>query len=391
MTDQTRQPKRPPIWLEAGCGDFDAFRRIVSQAADPADTPTASDIIRNIPVYEGQAVDAAAAIPEARQALLEEWATVFAHGAGILVIRQGMHSEQVVDRATAIFDRIIADEKRVAKGGGDHFAKPGANDRVWNSLEKHCLADPANFAAYYSSNGIALAAEAWLGPAYQMTAQVNRVNPGGAAQTPHRDYHLGFMTAAQMARFPAHVHAVSPTLTLQGAVAHCDMPVETGPTLLLPFSQQVFDGYLSFSRPEYQAWFAEHHVQLPLSKGDLVFFNPAVMHGAGTNHTSDIFRMVNLLQVSSAFGRAMETVDRSRMVRALYPVLKSPAASVTIDNVIAASAEGYPFPTNLDSNPPVGGLAPRSQADYLRECLAQNSSDADFFALMDRLAQVNLS
>jgi hypothetical protein len=36
-------------------------------------------------------------------------------------------------------------------------------------------------------------------------------------------------------------------------------------------------------------------------------------------------------------------------------------------------------------------LAPRSQADYLRECLAQNSSDADFFALMDRLAQVNLS
>jgi hypothetical protein len=64
---------------------------------------------------------------------------------------------------------------------------------------------------------------------------------------------------------------------------------------------------------------------------------------------------------------------------------------VTIDNVIAASAEGYPFPTNLDSNPPVGGLAPRSQADYLRECLAQNSSDADFFALMDRLAQVNLS
>ena len=194
-----------------------------------------------------------------------------------------------------------------------------------------------------------------------------------------------------MARFPAHVHAVSPTLTLQGAVAHCDMPVETGPTLLLPFSQQVFDGYLSFSRPEYQAWFAEHHVQLPLSKGDLVFFNPAVMHGAGTNHTSDIFRMVNLLQVSSAFGRAMETVDRTRMVRALYPVLKSPAASVTIDNVIAASAEGYPFPTNLDSNPPVGGLAPRSQADYLRECLAQNSSDADFFALMDRLAQVNLS
>jgi ectoine hydroxylase-related dioxygenase (phytanoyl-CoA dioxygenase family) len=63
-------------------------------------------------------------------------------------------------------------------------------------------------------------------------------------------------------------------------------------------------------------------VQLPLRKGDLVFFNPAVMHGAGTNHTADRFRMVNLLQVSSAFGRAMETVNRTRMLRALYPALR---------------------------------------------------------------------
>ena len=51
-----------------------------------------------------------------------------------------------------------------------------------------------------------MAAEAWLGPAYQMTAQINRVNPGGAAQNPHRDYHLGFMTVAQAAAFPAHTH-----------------------------------------------------------------------------------------------------------------------------------------------------------------------------------------
>ena len=391
MTAQTRRPNRPPIWLNAGSGEFETFRRIVSQTADPANTPQASDIVRNIPLYDGSMVDSAAADPVARQALLEEWATIFSDGAGILVIRQGMPSAQVVDRATAIFDRIIADEKQAAKGGGDHFAKAGANDRVWNSLEKHCLADPENFAAYYSSNGIALAAEAWLGPAYQMTAQVNRVNPGGAAQTAHRDYHLGFMTAAQMARFPAHVHAVSPMLTLQGAVAHCDMPVETGPTMLLPFSQQVLDGYLSFSRPDYQAWFAEHHVQLPLSKGDLVFFNPAVMHGAGTNHTPDTFRMVNLLQVSSAFGRAMETVNRTRMVRALYPVLKSRPASVTIDNVIAAAAEGYPFPTNLDSNPPVGGLAPKSQADYLRDCLSADRSAQDFFAELARLEQKNQS
>jgi ectoine hydroxylase-related dioxygenase (phytanoyl-CoA dioxygenase family) len=383
-------PNRPSVWLNADSGDFETFRQIVSQTANPADTPLASAVVRNIPIYDGVQVDAAALQPARHQALMEEWAHVFAHGAGILVIKQGVADHSVIDRASAVFDQIIADEKRAAKGGGDHFAKPGANDRIWNSLEKHCLADPANFAAYYSSHGIALASEAWLGPAYQMTAQVNRVNPGGAAQTPHRDYHLGFMSGARMAQFPAHIHAVSPTLTLQGAVAHCDMPVETGPTMLLPFSQQFFEGYLAFSRPEFQAHFAAHYVQLPLQKGDLVFFNPAVMHGAGTNHTTDRFRMVNLLQVSSAFGRAMETVNRTRMVRALYPVLRA-TSGLNLENVIAATAEGYPFPTNLDSNPPVGGMAPKTQADYLRQALSEGQSDAEFFLSLEALDQKNKS
>ena len=390
MTIQTTRPQRAPIWLHADSGDFESFLQIVSQTASPSDTPLATEIQRNIPFYDGPMVDLAVATPASRQALMEEWAHVFAHGAGIIVIRQGLADHGVIDRASVIFDQIIADEKQAAKGGGDHFAKPGANDRIWNSLEKHCLADPANFAGYYSANSIALASEAWLGPAYQLTAQVNRVNPGGAAQTPHRDYHLGFMSADRMAQFPAHIHAVSPMLTLQGAVAHCDMPLETGPTMLLPFSQQYFEGYLAFSRPEFQAHFAANYVQLPLQKGDVVFFNPAVMHGAGTNHTADRFRMVNLLQVSSAFGRAMETVNRARMVKALFPVLKA-AVGLNIDNVIAASAEGYPFPTNLDSNPPVGGMAPKTQADYLRAALAQDQSEADFCAVLDGLDRKNQS
>jgi hypothetical protein len=72
-------------------------------------------------------------------------------------------------------------------------------------------------------------------------------------------------------------------------------------------------------------------------------------------------------------------------------VLKARPASVNIDNVIAAAAEGYPFPTNLDSNPPVGGLAPKSQADYLRDYLSADRSEPDFFAEMARLEQKNQS
>ncbi len=128
---------------------------------------------------------------------------------------------------------------------------PGANDRIWNALEKLCLRDPQLFARYYGNAAVALVSEAWLGPCYQVTSQINVVNPGGAAQSPHRDYHIGFQTAEVSARFPAHAHRLSPVLTLQGAVAHCDMPIESGPTLYLPFSQTYEPGYLAWRRPEF--------------------------------------------------------------------------------------------------------------------------------------------
>jgi ectoine hydroxylase-related dioxygenase (phytanoyl-CoA dioxygenase family) len=69
--------------------------------------------------------------------------------------------------------------------------------------------------------------EAWLGPAYRITSQVNVVKPGGAAQVSHRDYHLGFQTAEVCEKFPIATQIASQFLTLQGAVAHSNMPVES--------------------------------------------------------------------------------------------------------------------------------------------------------------------
>jgi ectoine hydroxylase-related dioxygenase (phytanoyl-CoA dioxygenase family) len=118
-------------------------------------------------------------------------------------------------------------------------------------------------------------------------------------------------------------------------------------------------------------------VQLPLRKGDAAFFNPAVIHGAGHNRSADIRRMANLLQVSSAFGRAMETVDRERVCRAIYPAL---LAGHDVEHAVAAAAEGYAFPTNLDRDPPVEGLAPPSQADLVRRALAEGWAEDRFGA-----------
>jgi hypothetical protein len=86
--------------------------------------------------------------------------------------------------------------------------------------------------------------------------------------------------------------------------------------------------------------------------------------------------MANLLQVSSPFGRAMETVDTTAVCTAIFPALRSRkadgASDQDIENVSTAAAEGYPFPTNLDVDQPVGSLAPQTQADLLRQALAED-------------------
>ncbi|MEU6468303.1 phytanoyl-CoA dioxygenase family protein [Streptomyces massasporeus] len=355
-------------WLSEQDCDLDAFRALVEQATDPADYPHASAVERNVLVYD-------CGLLEGDRVVQAELVRALADGPGIVVFRGAFPDPGVVDRATDVFEALIAEQRASGATAGDHFARPGANDRVWNALEKAALYDPEAFADYYANDILALVATAWLGPAYQVTSQLNVVNPGGAAQTAHRDYHLGFLSNEVAAAYPAQVHRLSPVLTLQGAVAHCDMPVESGPTMYLPHSQKYEPGYLAWRLPEFRAYFDAHQVQLPLAKGDAVFFNPALFHAAGTNRSAGIRRMANLLQVSSAFGRAMETVDREAVAGAVYPALLKRKAEgadpAWLEHVVAASAEGYPFPTNLDSDPPVDGLAPPSQADLMRRALRE--------------------
>ncbi|MEY2875153.1 MAG: hypothetical protein RLZZ373_2524 [Pseudomonadota bacterium] len=384
-----------PRWLRAAEARLDDLRSVLDQRTDAADCPHAVRLLNDVPVYDCESLRARLSQGgDFQRSLMGEWAWVWEEGPGILVL-EGALASPVVDAVTVRFKEII-ERERSSNSGGDHFAKAGANDRVWNALEKLCLADPASFARYYANDMLALASVAWLGPAYQVTSQVNNVRPGGSAQTPHRDYHLGFCSAEQAEQFPAHVHRLSPMLTLQGAVAHVDMPLESGPTLYLPHSQKYAHGYLLADREDFRQHFAHHRVQLPLAKGDAVFFNPALLHAAGDNRSSDIQRLANLLQISSAFGRAMESVDRDRMTRALYPQLLSLGREGALDRaaqdrVVAASAEGYAFPTNLDRDPPLGGLAPESPQAVVRRALKEGWSLDRLSAWMDTAAHKRLT
>lgn len=377
------------VWLEE-------LATLTATETKLEDYPNAAEVQSRILIYDCDAVRRIAATPEGRRAILAEWAEAMMTGPGVIVLRRAFPDLAPIEAASDVFRAIIAEQHETKTGGGDHFAKPGANDRIWNALEKLCLRAPEVFAAYYGNEMLALVSEAWLGPAYQVTSQINVVNPGGEAQSAHRDYHLGFMTPEQMAHYPAHVHRLSPVLTLQGAVAHCDMPVESGPTLFLPYSQAYEPGYLAVTTPAFRDFFQQHHVQLPLAKGDAVFFNPALFHAAGTNHSADIRRMANLLQVSSAFGRAMESVDRTRMTATLYPVLRDMLANGQIPapraaDAVAACAEGYPFPTNLDRDPPIGGLAPPSQQALMLAALQDNRPTAQFLSELATQAERRLT
>ena len=350
--------------------DLPLLDYLCSRTTSLAVYPFAEAVERNVVIYDGGRLREALMDKEHEKELTDELNKCLRIGPGVLVVRNMYEDESLIDSVTSVFTNIIVDEKGNGYGKGDHF---GDNERVWNSFQKVALQAPGEFVNYYGNPLIALVARAWLGPFYQMTAQVNNVKPGSMSQSPHRDYHLGFQTREDVARFPAATQMMSQFLTLQGAIAHGDMPLESGPTLLLPFSQQYAAGYMAYALPEFKAYFEKHCVQLPLQKGDGLFFSPALFHGAGTNNSAQD-RMANLLQISSAFGRPMESVDTHAIINAVYPHILNHKKSYSprfLDDIVAAIADGYSFPTNLDTDPPRNGTAPAPEATIIFEALQE--------------------
>ena len=133
---------------------------------------------------------------------MAEWVEAMTDGPGIIVFRKAFADLRPIEEANAHFWAMIDEQNRSNSARGDHFAKPGANDRVWNALEKLCLADPAAFAAYYGNEIIALVSEAWLGPGYQITSQLNVVNPGAKRRFPIATITWASRRRARSSAFP---------------------------------------------------------------------------------------------------------------------------------------------------------------------------------------------
>jgi ectoine hydroxylase-related dioxygenase (phytanoyl-CoA dioxygenase family) len=347
------------------------FSRLITESS-LAHYPLASTITSNVPIYE--LPDYSTLSPRQLLALQDEWYHILLPGPGVFVTKQIYKDTSLLDRVNDVYSRIITGEKKSSGKKGDHFAGSGANDRIWNSFSKHAVHDPKSFLEYYANPWLPLISSAWLGPHHRLTAQVNIVKPGAAAQISHRDYHIGFQDNESCAKFPKALQVASQFLTLQGAVAHSDMPVESGPTRLLPFSQKFEEGYMAYRRPEFQQYFLEQYVSVALQKGDGLFFNPALFHAAGQNESADIQRSANLLQISSAFGKPMEMIDTIPLIELTWDRLSEMYNQAGLSNSVKAFvgnvAEGYPFPTNLDKRvPETVGMAPASEQDLLIKAL----------------------
>jgi len=339
--------------------------------------PNATRVEKQVPVYDGNRLRE---LDETQwQTIYREWAECWLQGAGIIAISAFYEAPETVDAMTRVLNRLLVQEHRDQNAIGDHFNRQGVNKRLWNAVEKAAVADPRAFIDYYQNPLLGAAAEAWLGPGYQVTAQVNLVPPGSPAQDPHRDYHLGFQTDDEVVRYPLHTQTMSALLTLQGAVAHADMPLESGPTRMLPYSLRYELGYQLYRQDDFKVYFDQHSVQLPLTLGDAVFFSPALMHAAGANNSVDVQRMANLLQISSAFGVPMETIDPDRIQLACYETLRQSAPiGSALETLITVMSDSYPFPTNLDRDVPDRSLTPTSSKQLLLNALEQGWDKARF-------------
>ena len=100
-------------------------------------------------------------------------------------------------------------------------------------------------------------------------------------------------------------------------------------------------------------------------------------------------------QIDSLSGRRVQffysnkgDIDRVAMCKASLEAFQAAWKAKALTEAqwhaaIASCAEGYPFPTNLDTDPPIGGLAPESQASMMKRAIIDGMPSEAFFEILD--------
>lgn len=92
--------------------DLSMFEALIDQTTDLVSLPHAAEVQHNVPIYDVAALRDALNVKGTRRQIMAEWAHVLKSGAGIIVLRGAYADTAVLDDATAVYERIIAAEKR---------------------------------------------------------------------------------------------------------------------------------------------------------------------------------------------------------------------------------------------------------------------------------------
>jgi ectoine hydroxylase-related dioxygenase (phytanoyl-CoA dioxygenase family) len=134
------------------------FSKSLDRKLQQNEVPLSHDIKNNVPIYDVSKIN----FLTDTKSLRAEWANVLHKTAGVIVLKNAYPDTSFIDTATAVYEKIIADEKAASGDKADHFAASGANDRIWNSAQKLCEYDPETFANYFSNLAVDTACKAWL-------------------------------------------------------------------------------------------------------------------------------------------------------------------------------------------------------------------------------------
>ena len=82
----------------------------------------------------------------------------------------------------------------------------------------------------------------------------------------------------------------------------------------------------------------------------------------------------------------MESVDRYAITSAIYPQLLAVWKDLSAEEqaaLLGSACEGYSFPTNLDTDPPLGGLAPETHKALTRRALERGWAEEIYRAELE--------
>ena len=125
-------PKLPSYFGEKHIS-IEALDAICSKTTNLEDFPFAAVVEHKILIYEGGTFRQTLDDPEKEAALKIELCRGLNDGPGVFVVKDAYPDTKVIDRSTAIFGEIVAEERAAGLGKGDHFGK---NERIWNTIQR---------------------------------------------------------------------------------------------------------------------------------------------------------------------------------------------------------------------------------------------------------------